>query len=422
MKKIISLLIVVFCLSLITGCDKTEDFYPEEDYAEFKGAKIKVQPSNASDVLTKAQEDWQNINDALQNAKSGEVVQLGAGLFYLHKSIIRWDFNGILRGSGINETTIQTVPGELFDVSDCPPLKFSFKTTDGFFMFCFAYHNNTELRNVSVSDMTIIVDQPTIPYYQYKLEEDPEEGNTLQALNVQYENLDNDVDNRINLNVTCKNIKIVGEENNEKYLNHGYSLYAGVAAFGTSNGTFEAKNVKIRNANYAIIANFFNGESSLVTLKNCMTSNNKHGLLSALAHSWNILNSDFQSSKSASLYLNKFDNRTDVEMPAGKSIVKNNKINLSGGVAMAAYNMDNTELKNNVFYGSGYTGIYSQQGSNWHILNNNFCDVLNPILGGTLFLIYPTDVVINNNFNQIVVGPGIDDSSNIISEGKPCND
>ena len=39
--------------------------------------------------------------EALQNAGSGEVVQLAEGLFYLHQSIIRWDFNGILKGSGI---------------------------------------------------------------------------------------------------------------------------------------------------------------------------------------------------------------------------------------------------------------------------------------------------------------------------------
>ena len=38
MKKFISLLIVVFCLSLMAGCDKTEDFYAE-DSLELKSAQ-----------------------------------------------------------------------------------------------------------------------------------------------------------------------------------------------------------------------------------------------------------------------------------------------------------------------------------------------------------------------------------------------
>lgn len=42
MKKFISLLIVVFCLSLTTGCDKTEDFYAE-DSLELKSANNSAQ-------------------------------------------------------------------------------------------------------------------------------------------------------------------------------------------------------------------------------------------------------------------------------------------------------------------------------------------------------------------------------------------
>ncbi len=294
MKTLKKLLIVVFCIGLCFACSEPDVFVDDTPAmlkaknAKQKAGKIKVIPSAATNALIKAHEDWQNINEALQNAGSGEVVQLAEGLFYLHQSIIRWDFNGTLKGSGMNETTIQTVPGELFDVSECPPLNFTFKNTDGFYMFCFAHHYNQEMRTVSVSDLTIIVDEPTTPYYQYKPGEPPEEGNSIQALHVQYENLDNDLDNPVNLNVIYKNIVVIGEEDKGKYLNQGYSLYAGLAAFGASSGKFEAKNAKVEDANLAIISNFFNGENSTVTLKNCTTRNNNNGILSTLSHSWNI--------------------------------------------------------------------------------------------------------------------------------------
>ena len=101
--------IIFLVLMVCTTCTKDEALLtPDGENSLLKAAKTKVMPSTATDVLTKAEEDWQNINDALQNAGSGEVVQLAEGLFYLHKSIIRWDFNGTLKGSGMDKTTIQT--------------------------------------------------------------------------------------------------------------------------------------------------------------------------------------------------------------------------------------------------------------------------------------------------------------------------
>lgn len=415
-------LLLSFLLLLILGCDNSDYLSIDDDINLNKAKKVKVMPSTANDVLIKAQEDWQNINDALQDARSGEVVQLGEGLFYLHKSIIRWNFNGTLKGSGMNKTIIQTVPGELFDVSECPPLKFSFKTTDGFFMFCFAHNYNNEVRTVAVSDMTIIVDEPTTPYYQYRPGQDPEEGNSIQALHVQYENLDKDLVNPVNLNVIYNNIAVIGEEDQGKYLNHGYSLYAGLAAFGASGGNFEAKKVNVENAQFAILPQFFIGEKSTVTVKNAKTFNNINAISSSLAHSWSIVNCDFEKSKVASLFLNKFSDNPDAALPVGKSNIINNKINVNAGftVAVAAYDMENTKFVNNVFYGGGFTGLYSERGNNWSIVNNDFCNVIDPFSGGTLFLINPKNFKINNNINQVVVGVAFDDPSNSIGKGRDC--
>jgi len=418
MKTLLKIFFLMAVISLVAGCDKTDEFF-EDTQVELKKVKMKVMPSTASDVLVKAEEDWNSINDALQSAGSGEVVQLGEGLFYLHKSIIRWDFNGTLKGSGMNETTIQTMPGELFDVSECPPLHFTFEEKDGYYMFCFAHHYNNEMRTVAVSDMTIIVDEPTTPYFRNTNTGNPLESNTLQAINVMYENLDNDMTNPVNLNVMCKNITIIGEKD-EKYLNDGYSLYSGLVAIGSSSGKFEAKNVQVENALLSIITNVFNGENSTVTLKNCKARNNKNGLLSIFTHSWNILNCEFENSSAASIYLSKYNTGTDVEFAAGKSEIKNNRINVSGGVALAGFDMENTELKNNIFYGTGFTGLYTMRGNGWSIENNDFCGV-SPFSGSTLFLVSPMNFDVHNNTNQIVGGTLPFDPSNIIGEGRECN-
>jgi hypothetical protein len=80
-----------------TTCTKDETFLtPDGESSALKGANavFRVQPSGDIPGIT----DHQNINEALQNAGPHDVIQLGEGLFYLHKSVIRWDFNGTLKG------------------------------------------------------------------------------------------------------------------------------------------------------------------------------------------------------------------------------------------------------------------------------------------------------------------------------------
>ena len=130
MKTIIKLLFFVACIGLFAGCEKDELIPDQNDPMLKKAVKVMVQPCSSADVLTKAETDWQNISEALQNAGPGETVQLTAGTFYLHKSIVCWDFAGTLKGAGMDETIIRTAPGMLFDVSDCPPVNWSFEEHD----------------------------------------------------------------------------------------------------------------------------------------------------------------------------------------------------------------------------------------------------------------------------------------------------
>ena len=416
--KSIYFIVMVISLSLI-GCEKEYFLDDSDNPSALKSEKIKVMPSTANDVLTKAGEDWQNINDALQGAGPGEVVQLAEGLFYLHKSIIRWDFNGTLKGSGKNKTTIQTVPGELFDVSECPPLKLSWKDNDGFFMFCFAHHDNDEMRTVRVSDLTIIVDEPTTPYYQYKNHptRPPEEGNTIQALHVQYENLDNDMANPINLNVIYKNIKVIGDKDNDKYLNTGYSLYAGLAAFGASSGKFEAKNVHVTDANQCILPIGFSGDDATVTVKNSSLNSCIMGINSFLNHSWTIKDNEIENSRTGIVMLKKGPSKSSWQGSDGISFIKDNRVHFVGGIGLGVQFVKNVQVKDNYIEGSGRFGIAIVAGDNWIIKDNDLCGV-NAL---PIFIVSLTNSEIKENANQVIGGPGASDPTIIIGEPEECD-
>ena len=85
--------IIFLVLMVCTTCTKDEALLaPVGESSALKGANVMVMPSAETDVLLKAEEDWNNINAALQNAGPGETVQLAEGLFYLHKSIEVWNF------------------------------------------------------------------------------------------------------------------------------------------------------------------------------------------------------------------------------------------------------------------------------------------------------------------------------------------
>lgn len=411
MKTLVKLLFFVVCLGLINSCSEPDEFLDESPEILKKG-KIMVRPSTNTDVHAKAEEDWNSINDALQSAKSGEVVQLAEGLFYLHKSIIRWDFNGTLRGSGMGKTTIQTVPGKLFDVSKCPKLEWSSQSDDGFFMFCFPHHSNGEERTVLVSDLSIVVDEETTPFYRLKGSPNEAVFNTLQAINVYYENIDKDMANPIHLNVLYKNISLTGEKDAGKYKYNGFSMFSGLAAYGASSGIFEAKNVHIENASGCITPHYFCRENSTVTIKNSSVNSCKHGVYSRGNRSWAILDNDIENSQIGLSLLKGLH---------GNSFVKDNRIHFMGSGGLGVMFTNNVQVKDNVFEGYGNFGIASRNGDNWIIKGNDLCGVyanLSPIVLNGFF----KNSEIKNNAKQDIGGPGATDPTNIIGEGRECDD
>ncbi|MEE4287030.1 MAG: right-handed parallel beta-helix repeat-containing protein [Mariniphaga sp.] len=429
MKTPVKFLFLVVCITMIAGCQKDQDFFQEEIPAQLKGAYLKVYPSTATDLLTKAEEDWFNINDAIQNATPGETVQLAKGLFYLHKSIVCWDFNGTLKGSGMDETTIQTAPGMVFDRSACPDLKWP-PLHAGHSMLCFPHQANSEERTVTVCNLKIVIDEPCDIYYRKKTKPVPEENNTLMAINVYYEDLnaidgvlDLTLSRKIDLNVLFKNLVITGEMD-DQYLLGGYSIRKGLAAFGNSTGNFEAKNVRIKNAKWGIESDMFCGESSTVNIKNCVAENCLESVYSFLVPNYVIINNTFKDISGAAIKLYTNNPVLNFTMPEnGVSVLKNNVIEVNSPKdAIETGKMKNVQAYNNAISGNCLSGIAVRfDGDNWSIKNNNLCNavVSNPE-GATILLDNSTNCEVLNNANQVVGGSSATDPTNLIGSGKDC--
>lgn len=291
-------------------------------------------------------------------------------------------------------------------------------------MFCFPHDFTEEERTVTVSDLAIIVSEPTTPYIRWK--NDPAkqmEFNSLQAINVHYANLDNDLANPIRLNVFYKNISITGVKD-EKYHYNGFSIFTGLAAFGSSDGTLEAKNVHIKNASGCISPHIFYGDNATVTVKNSSLKSCRYGIFSFLNHSWTILDNEIENSQQAISLLKQSPGPAGViEGPDGNSWVKDNRIHFMGVLGLGVQNCKNVQVKDNVFTGSGrYGGIACINGDNWVIKDNDLCGVatISPF-NCTIFLINLKNSEIKDNANQII-GPGASNPSNIIGEPEECDE
>lgn len=428
--------IVFFCMGLCFSCSETDEFL-DETPVMLKKAPLKVPPSMATNVLVKAEEDWQNISYALNNAGSGEKVMLGEGTFYLHKTIVCWDFNGIFKGSGMDKTTIQTAPGITFDRSASPILEWSFELNDGHFMICFPHHSNTEVRTVAVSDLKIVITEPCDVYHIHK-RADNLERNTLQGINVHYENLiggtpgswgDVTLADKINLNVSYKNISVIGEQN-PKYLGSGYSVKAGLTAFGASTGTFEAKNITIENAESGMLLHAFCGENSMFTVKNTTVNSALDGIYSFLGTSYNFTGNNFSNISGMGMQffgnnpIVTFDMPTDLYSTVADNCFAMN----SSSQAIMGDRIHNVSVKNNTITGNCHTGILVNYGfepdncSNWSIKDNDLCDLnVSHSAGATIVLNKVENSEVKDNANQVVGGSSAGDPSNFIGEGRECN-
>jgi hypothetical protein len=422
--------IIFLVLMVCTTCTKDEVLLtPDGESSVLKSvmATIEVQASGDISGIT----DHFNINEALQNAGPGDVIKLGEGVFYLHKSIIKWDFNGTLKGSGMDKTVIQTAPGIAFDVSECPLLEWSWITVEGHALLFFPHNPNTEERTVIVSDLTIISNEPTTVWRgNITGPGEAYERNNLQAINVYYKNLNGmpyywgDVllSDKIDLNVHFKNLTIIGDEDPGTYIGSRFSLHSGVAACGASEGNFEATNIYVTNAAEGIFPVFFCGENSMVSIKNCKVENSFRGIYSWVNTGWIIKDNEFKNCYSNGLNLWTYNDIYD--LPNRNSIIKDNLFILPDTRWNGIYGdrMQNVEVFDNTFIGSSYSGILARYGSNWEIIDNDLCGLIVSHPAGFTIRLDRNNIysVVKDNANQIVGGSSANDPSNYIGEGVEC--
>jgi hypothetical protein len=419
----ISFVIVLFLAFLMSGCNSDSPLINTSDINSLEeniisGEKSIINPSNDPDPLVKAQEDWDNINEALQNAGPGEVIKLNAGLFYLHKSIITTNFAGTFKGAGEKRTTIQTAPGITFDVSlDLAKYWNNDFVVEGNAMFSFPQDYNTEERNVIISDLKIIVNEPTTPWKRNLNEVDgpTTTHNSLVAITVYYKGLDNDLLNPIALNVDYKNITVQGIEDPQFNSPFGsnYSITTALSADGASSGKLNIKGVEIINSTFCMGLFAWNEENSDISVKESRFTNSFRGIWSQFNNSISIKDNEFENCL--------FDAIVLIEFSFGESIIKDNQFYNIWGPCVVGVDVNNVNIIDNYFSGNGFSAIFARDGEGWEIKDDDMCDFSPTNPGGaTIFLINLTESNIYNNSNQIIGGPSASEPSNNIFGAIEC--
>ena len=416
MKTLKRLLFLIAVISLLISCPGETHILSEPDDLS---AVFEIQPSGDVSGVT----DFQNINFALHKADTGDVVELGEGLFYLHKSVIRWDFSGTLRGVGKDKTTIQTAPGIAFDVSEDILNEWSDNWTDeGHRMFCFPHHFTTEEMTVIISDLTIVGNEPTTPWGSNVYSPSFTENNSLAAVVVYYIELDKDLANPIHLNVHYKDIAIIGVEDPRFIDPNGtnFSIGTGVGAYGASSGEFVVENVNISNAAAGIVPHVWNGEESAVSITGSKVENANHGIYSTICQSWVVSDNEFKDCSQAGMLFQTY--KGAASSPNENAIIEDNQFILEDGhCGILGADMNNVRFCDNTLKGRSSCGIVVKRGDSWEIQDNNLCDltVSNPE-GATIILDYNINSVVRENSGQAVGGSSASDPSNHIGEAKEC--
>jgi len=377
-----------------------------------------VAPSTAADPLTKAQEDWDHINAALQNAGPGDVVELAAGLYYLHESIVTYDFSGTLRGAGKDLTTVQTAPGVTFDVSDAPSLVFAFDfVSEGHGMLVFPQNFTRKPRNVIVSDLTFLGTEPTTEWVRdlNGAQGPPTVHNSLMPVVVYYVGLDTDLSETIPLSVTYRDVDVQGVEDLQFSSPFGtnYSLATGLGALGASDRDVVVKNVQISNATTGLALHVWNAKTSVVSVAESRVTNTFFCIDSQVNDDWSISENEFECSRRGLLLIGPYE-----DVASGAS-VWDNQFSVSGGPALVGFGVHNASVWDNVAAGSGFAGFVSDGGAGWQIVDNDLCGHT-PFSGASIFLVGTTDSEIRDNAGQIVGGPSAGDPSNFVGSAAEC--
>jgi hypothetical protein len=208
---------------------------------------ITVHPS-PGDPAAKADADWAALNEAFNNY---EHVVLGAGEFYLPKTIVVWDPDLHVTGAGAGETVVRTAPGQDFEVVHAGVGAFPARA-----MLAFPYHADHE-GTLEVRDITLLIDEPAQPYAAYQWWLDAMATLTtmdgIMVLNGGFDYAGPYWEQPpVQLDVTLENLDIVGVRDADRFFGYWYgfdfaqpnSVGWGVIVWGPNAGQVTARGVR----------------------------------------------------------------------------------------------------------------------------------------------------------------------------------
>jgi len=296
--------------------------------------------------------DQATIKVALEAAKNGGTVELAAGTFYLHKSIVVFEFSGTFKGAGKALTTVRTAPGINFDLSESvqtfpPPFAYL-----GASMFSFPYNPSNEARTFVMSDMKIVVSEPGVDspldgYEDFRLSYLLNTMHAVAVVNVDVVSiLIGQPYSTINLDATVEHLEIEGIQNpkfrgfwDEFLFDTDNSIFDGVFIQGPSVGKAEALDVEVVNADIGIALS----DNDEALIESCVVQNAVFGI-----ENWFNAN----------------------------DLIEANSISGDGFVAMGVVTSTNVDISNNFVIGNWVYGI-----NPW--LGSNDCTITGNLLGET---------------------------------------
>jgi len=360
-------------------------------------AHTPVSPSSDLTGVT----DQVNIQAALEAEKNGGTVELAAGTFYVHKSIVVFGFDGIFKGVDKSLTSVRTAPGVNFDVSASldaiPPL---FPPARGFIasMFLFPYTPSDEPKSFTMSDMTIVVDEAAVdpPLDGYIDDRRAYLLNTMHAVIV----INTDIVpavlglpyDTVNLTSTIQRMEIKGIQDprfrgfwDESEFDTDNSIFDGVYLGGPSIAPAAVVEAEVINADIA----FNLSDHTEALIENSLV---KHAVLGI--ENW--------FNPTIAQYNEILETYIPIDLIYDHdSIVESNFLSGDGWSPMLINGSPSVEVSGNTVTGSWVYGINPFFGSNDCVISDNLLFDMSSLFGSVSIELTDGCVITNNTFANV---------------------
>ena len=350
--------------------------------------------------------DYVAIMDAFNAAQDGDTIQLAAGTFYIHKSIVVPEFTGVFRGSGKAITTIQTAPGIDFDLSEAIDWAGEVDPVYAASMFLFPYNPGGGQRSFTMSDISVLVTEPGVdpPQDGFVDTRRPYLLNTMHAVNVinttflTVECLEYFLCETVNLEVSIENLRIEGVQDSgfrgfwdEFWFDRDNSIFDGLLIWGFSTvPNASVVNVDVLNADIGMNpSDFYSG----VSIEGGSIENHILGVesfFSRLTISNTMFDSTFSRYAIGLIY-------------SSNSTIESNSITGSGFVPIVFVGGENGAIRDNTVTGSWIFGVNPYLTYGCSVMDNVLRDFTSVF--GVISVEYSDGCTVQNNTFENVGSP-----------------